>query len=87
MTSKALFNFAYAFLLFPTLSVAAEDDDFDAEKIYQATCFACHGTGAAHSPEVGDQIEWEIRMEKGMTHLFKTQSLDSMASCPREAYA
>ena len=68
MTSKALFNFAYAFLLFPTLSVAAEDD-FDAEKIYQATCFACHGTGAAHSPEVGDQIEWEIRMEKGMDTL------------------
>ena len=69
MTSKALFNFAYAFLLFPTLSVAAEDDDFDAEKTYQATCFACHGTGAAHSPEVGDQIEWEIRMEKGLDTL------------------
>lgn len=49
----------------------AEDESFDAEKAYQATCFACHGTGAAHSPEVGDQIEWEIRMEKGMDTLVK----------------
>lgn len=48
---------------------AAEDESFDAEQTYQATCFACHGTGAAHSPEVGDQIEWEIRMEKGMDTL------------------
>lgn len=48
---------------------AAEDEAFDAEQQYQATCFACHGTGAAHSPEVGDQIEWEIRLEKGMDTL------------------
>jgi len=47
----------------------AAQDNFDAEQAYQATCFACHGTGAAHSPEVGDQIEWEIRMEKGMDTL------------------
>lgn len=65
MTSKALLTIACVFLFFPALSVTAQDDDFDAQQTYQATCFACHGTGAAHSPEVGDQIEWEIRMEKG----------------------
>ena len=71
MASKALFTIACAFLLFPALSVAARDDTFDVEQTYQATCFACHGTGAAHSPEVGDQIEWEIRMEKGMETLIQ----------------
>ena len=71
MTSRALLTIARAFLLFPALSVAAQDDTFDVEQAYQATCFACHGTGAAHSPEVGDQIEWEIRMEKGMETLIQ----------------
>jgi cytochrome c5 len=71
MASKALFTIACAFLLFPALSVAAQDDTFDVEQAYQATCFACHGTGAAHSTEVGAQIEWEIRMEKGMETLIQ----------------
>ena len=71
MTSRALLTIARAFLLFPALSVAARYDTFDVEQTYQATCFACHGTGAAHSPEVGDQIEWEIRMEKGMETLIQ----------------
>ncbi|MFT4814808.1 MAG: cytochrome c5 [Pseudohongiellaceae bacterium] len=69
MTSKVLLTIACAFLFFPAFSATAQDDAFDAEQTYQATCFACHGTGAAHSPEVGDQIEWEIRMEKGLDTL------------------
>jgi len=48
---------------------AAEADNFDAQAKYQSTCFACHGTGAAHAPEVGDIIEWEIRLEKGLETL------------------
>ena len=71
MKTKSLMTIACASLLTTSLSVAAQDDAFDAEQTYQATCFACHGTGAAHSPEVGDQIEWEIRMEKGMDTLVK----------------
>ncbi len=52
-------------------SLAAEADAFDAAKTYKGTCFACHGTGAAHAPEVGDVIEWEIRLEKGMEVLIQ----------------
>ena len=44
---------------------AGESEDYDAAAGYQATCFACHGTGQAHAPIVGDLIEWEIRAEKG----------------------
>lgn len=68
MRSKILFP-AFCLLILPVLAHSADEDAFDAEQTYQATCFACHGTGAAHSPEVGDQIEWEIRMEKGMDTL------------------
>ena len=68
MASKTHLTIACAFLLAASLSVAAEDGPFDAEQTYKATCFACHGTGAAHSPEVGDQIEWEIRHGKRHGH-------------------
>lgn len=68
--------FKFAFLLLPVVSslaakpvAAAEAAEFDAAKTYQNTCYACHGTGAAHAPEVGDVIEWEIRLEKGMDTL------------------
>ncbi|MCH8176006.1 MAG: cytochrome c5 family protein [Proteobacteria bacterium] len=61
--------FAGAALLTTSNMMAAESENFDAEAKYQTTCFACHGTGAAHSPEVGDVIEWEIRLEKGLDTL------------------
>lgn len=63
-------SLALAMLLSPFI-FAAEIADFDAAKTYQSTCFACHGTGAAHSPEVGDIIEWEIRLEKGLDTLIQ----------------
>jgi|TARA_B100000902_G_scaffold332687_1_gene330764 cytochrome c5 len=48
------------------MSWAQESENFDAASKYQSTCFACHGTGQAHAPVVGDVIEWEIRLEKGI---------------------
>lgn len=50
---------------------AAESEDYDAAAGYQATCYACHGTGQAHAPVVGDVIEWEIRLDKGMDTLIQ----------------
>jgi len=53
------------------MSWAQESENFDAASKYQSTCFACHGTGQAHAPVVGDVIEWEIRLEKGIDVLVK----------------
>ena len=39
---------------------------FDAAATYQMSCFACHGTGAAGAPVLGDQEAWSERMEKGI---------------------
>lgn len=66
-TFKCLFGGAVMLATATTMTAATEN--FDAEAKYKATCFACHGTGAAHSPEVGDVIEWEIRLEKGLDTL------------------
>ena len=49
-----------------SIALAAESDDFDVAEVYQARCYACHGTGGANAPILGDVIAWEIRMEKGM---------------------
>ena len=48
---------------------AADSENYDAAAGYQASCFACHGTGQAHAPLLGDVIEWEIRAEKGVETL------------------
>ena len=52
-----------------TYSFAAEAEKFDVEQSYKANCYACHGTDGAHAPMVGEVIEWEIRLEKGMDAL------------------
>lgn len=51
---------------------AAESPDFDAAQAYQGSCYACHGAGQAHAPMVGDVIEWEIRLEKGLETLVQS---------------
>ena len=37
------------------------------EKIYGANCIACHGTGAAGAPKLGDAANWAPRIAQGMT--------------------
>jgi cytochrome c5 len=39
------------------------------KEVYQASCFACHGTGAAGAPKTGDQAAWAPRIDKGMDTL------------------
>ena len=39
------------------------------ETRYSTTCLACHATGAAGAPKVGDVAEWSARLEKGVDTL------------------
>jgi len=41
------------------------------DKVYQASCFACHGTGAAGAPKLGDKAAWKPRIAQGMATLVK----------------
>jgi len=38
---------------------------------YQASCFACHGTGAAGAPKLGDKAAWKARIAQGKSTLYK----------------
>ncbi len=50
------------------VQLAQLTDGFDAEATYMMSCFACHSTGAAGAPKVGEgnADAWAPRMEKGM---------------------
>lgn len=48
------------------VEAVAEVATFDIESTYQMSCFACHGTGAAGAPLLGDADAWTERMAKGM---------------------
>ena len=37
----------------------------DGQAIYMTACFACHGTGAAGAPKLGDQAAWGPRVATG----------------------
>lgn len=50
----------------PEVAAAPAVAAFDAAQTYQMSCFACHGTGAAGAPKLGDAEAWTARLEKGM---------------------
>jgi cytochrome c5 len=43
----------------------------DGKATFQQACFACHGTGAAGAPKIGDKAAWKDRIAKGKDTLHK----------------
>lgn len=43
----------------------------DAKASFQQACFACHGTGAAGAPKLGDKGAWGPRIAKGKPTLYE----------------
>ena len=39
------------------------------DAVYNSSCFACHGTGAAGAPMLGNAKQWEPRVAQGMDTL------------------
>lgn len=50
-------------------TVPAEAQAMSGEQVFKKHCFACHMTGAANAPKVGDVDAWAPRIEKGMEAL------------------
>ena len=42
------------------------------DQVYNASCLACHSTGVAGAPKVGDQAAWAPRTAKGLDGLLAT---------------
>jgi cytochrome c5 len=50
------------------------------EQVYQAACFACHGTGALDAPKKGDAA-WKPRLAQGFDVL-KKHAIEGIRSMP-----
>jgi len=51
------------------------------EKIYTATCLACHGGGVMGAPKFGDAAAWQPRIAKGMEVLY-TDAINGFKMMP-----
>lgn len=51
------------------MAAASDNADKTPEQLYQGACFACHGTGAAGAPKLGDAAAWSERGAKGLDGL------------------
>jgi len=62
-------------------SAAAASGPMGPADIYQASCFACHGTGALGAPKVGDAGVWSERSSKGVDTLI-ANAINGINSMP-----
>jgi len=53
-------------------AVAAAAAPRSGDQVYNASCLACHSTGVAGAPKVGDQAAWVARVSKGIDGLLAT---------------
>ena len=44
----------------------------DGKKVYEATCSACHASGVAGAPKLGDKAAWAAHVKEGKEHLYQT---------------
>ena len=47
------------------IASATGDDSSKGESVYKKHCVACHGTGIAGSPKLGDKAAWSARITQG----------------------
>ena len=49
---------------------AAGGDSAKGKSIFDGTCTACHSTGAAGAPKIGDKAAWAPRLKDGMPAVY-----------------
>ncbi|KQW93571.1 hypothetical protein ASC94_13220 [Massilia sp. Root418] len=59
-----------AILLLALCAGSAAAAPVNGEKIYTATCLACHGAGVLGAPKTGDKAGWKPRIAKGKPALY-----------------
>lgn len=53
------------------------------EEVVKTVCFACHGTGAAGAPKIGDQAAWGKLIAQGADQMVKSAITGVRAMPPR----
>ena len=62
-------------------SAAVASGPRSGEAVYNAACMACHSTGAAGAPKVGDKAAWTARIAQGSDTLYK-HTLEGIRGMP-----
>ena len=58
---------ALSLALLPAVSMASDAGNLKTgEKLYKSACVACHSTGAANAPKLGNKAAWAPLIAKGM---------------------
>lgn len=65
------------------LAASAQAADKKGDAVYKAACAACHTTGAAGAPKLGDQTAWGKRNEAGLPALIKSAIKGKKAMPPK----
>jgi cytochrome c5 len=64
-------------------SAGADNASKTPEQLYQGACMACHGTGAAGAPKLGDKAAWSDRIAQGVDALLSSALNGKGAMPPR----
>jgi cytochrome c5 len=62
-------------------SAAADTASKSPDQLYQGACLACHSTGAAGAPKIGDSGAWSARISKGLDALV-TAAINGVGAMP-----
>jgi cytochrome c5 len=56
------------------------DSKIVGKRVYESVCIACHGTGIAGAPKLGDSSAWAPRLAKGFDKMLAsaTQGINAM---------
>ncbi len=57
--------------------------DMTPQQLYTGTCLACHSTGVAGAPKVGDSAAWQPRLAKGLDALAESAIAGKGAMPPK----
>ncbi|TKR56488.1 nitrite reductase, copper-containing [Allopusillimonas ginsengisoli] len=70
----------------PTKKLAAAPSTHQAgEKLYKSACVACHSTGVANAPKLGDKAAWAPRLAEGEEQIMEIAFKGKGAMPPRGA--
>ncbi|EHR72958.1 cytochrome c5 [Burkholderiales bacterium JOSHI_001] len=59
----------------------------DGKAVYEATCVACHASGVANAPKLGDKAAWGPRVATGKDALLKSVLTGKGAMPPKAGNA
>lgn len=75
-----MYRFIGSALAAGMMMVSGQAAAADGKAVYEATCAACHATGVAEAPKLGDKAAWEPRLKD--LAAIKTSSLKGKGVMP-----